>query len=209
MAYNLTPTQEEAVRWLVEKTKSGELAEGEILYSFTRDGGVAVQGRTNVKLPDCFSRSTPEILDDQGLVHLRMGPDKSQHITLTGQAYEAVNSDFADDVAPAPDAPSVFNLHGDVRGDNARINIQSQDQSINVVDKKTDELFAELRQVVKSSVENKSEKEGLLSSIQEMEQADSKSSYLKAYGFFIGLAASHVELLDPFLGALWQLYQNL
>lgn len=42
-----------------------------------------------------------------------------------------------------------------------------------------------------------------------MEEADSKSSYLKAYGFFISLAAAHVDFLDPFLGTLWQLYQDL
>jgi hypothetical protein len=210
MVYNLTPTQEKAVRWLVEKTESGDLTDGDVLYSFSTAGGTAVQSsKANVELPEFFSKSTFEILDKQELVHLRLGSNGGYHVALTGMAYEAVEDNFEDEPEPSSDAQPVFNLHGDLQGDNARINIQCKDQSINVVNKNKQQLFTDLRQTVKSGVEDEAEKQDLLDSIKNMEQADSKSSYLKAYGFFISLVAGHVNLLEPFIGALWQLYQNL
>lgn len=208
MAYNLTPAQKRALRWLVEKTKEGELGEGDVRYSYSTSGGAAVQlEKPNIELPDYITGGVFEVLHKEDLVHISKQGRGSYVVALRGEAYQAVNNDFEGRERPATGGQTIFNV-GDMQ-DNSRINFQSRDKSTNIVDKSADELFAELRRVIEQQITNDPEKEKLLDSIREMEQAESKSSYLKAYGFFIGLAASHVEVLDPFLGALWQLYQSL
>lgn len=210
MSYNLTPTQEKAVQWLVEKTESGDLAENEVLYSYSTDGGVAVQNdRDNVELPSFITKGIFDVLAHEGLVHVRTTSKGSYKVTLSGQAYDAVENDFEkgeNDVSA--EGQTILNLHGDFHGDNARVNFQSEDNSINIVDKTADELFEELRKTIETNLHNSPDKELLTESVESMEQAETKSSYLKAYGSFIGLAADHVGLLEPFFGALWQLYQN-
>lgn len=95
MSYNLTPTQEKALKWIVENTRSGELAESEVLYSYANQGGVAVQSnRDNVELPDYISESTLEILNRQELANVRKKSRGSYTVALTGHAYDAVDENF-------------------------------------------------------------------------------------------------------------------
>jgi hypothetical protein len=95
MSYNLIPTQEKALEWLVEKTRSGELAENEVLYAYSKDGGSAVQrDRDNVDLPDFITKGIFDVLDDEGFVNVRKTGKGSYHVTLTGRAYDAVDDDF-------------------------------------------------------------------------------------------------------------------
>lgn len=98
MSYNLTPTQKKALEWLVEKTRSGQLAENEVLYSYTMDGGSAVQSdRENVDLPDFITKGIFDVLDDEGLANVRVTNNGSYHLTLTGWAYEAVDNGFQEE----------------------------------------------------------------------------------------------------------------
>ncbi len=210
MQYNLTPSQKKAIQWLVERTESGDLAEDEVLMAYSNDGGVAVQNdRPNLELPPCLTKSTFEILHSQQLIHLRITRNGDFFVTLTGRAYDAIASGFKAANTPSAGDHVIFNLHGDLLGDNARINIQSQDQSINVIDKSATELFDDLRRCIETKFAAGSMQTDLLESVDSMEQADSKSSFMTAYSDFVGLAADHMTVLEPFLVALLQFAQSL
>jgi len=208
MSHKLTPSQQGALRWLVEKTEAGELEQDEVLYSYSNDGGVAVQStRDNLELPSNITKSTLQILDREGLLHLRITSKGSHIATLTGRAFEAVENDFQESGNIADAGQVVFNLNGDFKGENARINIQSEDKSINVVEKTADELFAELRSIIESEISGSSERNQLLGAVDSMEKAESKSGFMKAYSAFVSAASDHITLFQPFLPALSQLPQ--
>jgi len=126
MSYNLTPTQEKALEWLVGKTRSGGLAENEVLYAYSKDGGSAVQSdRDNVELPDFITKGVFEMLDQEGLASVRITSKGSYNVTLTGRAYDAVDNDFEgeENAAASKDALSprdrldlLFQIHESTGG---------------------------------------------------------------------------------------------
>lgn len=95
---------------------------------------------------------------------------------------------------------TVYNL-----GDNSRVNINSEDSSINVINTESNSLFAEIKSTVKSEVENEKEKQKLLNKIEELEEAQNTSNFPKKYSEFMALAANHTAVLEPYLQALGQL----
>ena len=206
MSYSITTNHRKSVRWLVEKTRSSELPEGGVLYSWSSNDGFAALPNNheyeNQHLPDYFSRSTFRVLQDGGLITLEDRGGNNVFATLRQKAYEAVDNDFAGE--PDPDGQTVYNLGG-VQGSNSRVNINSQDHSTNVVDESAKQLFNELRQAVEVGVGDESEKQELLDSIQGMEQAASDKRRFTTYADFVSLAANHVTVVRPFVVALSKL----
>ena len=203
--YNLTSSQQNALKWIVENTQTGTLKENEVLLSVSSRGIVAVQSdRDNIEFPREISESTLDILNRERLVHLRRSRKGSLFMTLHGNAYEAVKNQFSSPEKEAADQ-IVFNLQGDLKGDNNRINIHSEDRSVNIVNKTSEEIYAELRSLIQSNFDSIKNREVLLESVRNMEKADSKSRFLKAYSSFVSLAADHVSLFEPFFLALLQL----
>lgn len=97
MSYNLTPEQKLAVRHLVEKTRSGELPEGEVRYASDKDGISAIPStgeHETLDLPDYFSKGTFRALDDEGLVYFNDEGSKGFTASVRQKAYEAVDSGF-------------------------------------------------------------------------------------------------------------------
>lgn len=95
---------------------------------------------------------------------------------------------------------TIYNLHGN----NPRVNINSNDMSINIVDKSSEELFADLRSTVEKSISG-SDKEKLLKKIKELEESKDTNSFPKNYAEFMSLAADHATILASFFPALIQL----
>lgn len=93
----------------------------------------------------------------------------------------------------------VYNIHGD----NSRININSNDNSINVIDRSSEEFFTDLKLTVKKDIPE-SEREHLLKKISELENSVGKESYSQKYADFMALAANHATVLSPYFPALWQ-----
>lgn len=87
-------------------------------------------------------------------------------------------------------------------GSNARMNIGSTDSSSNVVTISEENVFAELRNVLSSQVQNVTEKEQILAKIDEMENAKGSIGFVDKYQEFIALAANHMTVLTPFIPAL-------
>jgi hypothetical protein len=98
------------------------------------------------------------------------------------------------------DRKTVYNL-----GDNSRININSDDSSINIINTESTNLFAEIKSTVKNEVEDIAEREKLLDKIEELEKAQNSSSFSQKYAEFMAIAANHATILAPFFHALGQL----
>jgi hypothetical protein len=116
MKHNLTPKQKETVRWLVERVRNGTLTEGfEVRTAPVGKQGLELwsvprEGRQALEFP--FTRGELDALDASQFVVTRIvegntSPGMSQaptqefesyrQCTLTGSAYRAVESDFAED----------------------------------------------------------------------------------------------------------------
>lgn len=87
-----------------------------------------------------------------------------------------------------------------VTGTNARVNIQSTDNSTNIVHEGTD--FAEIRQVIEQGIADGIERTTLLANLKELEAATDRDSGSTKYQAFIASAANHMTLLGPYLPAL-------
>jgi hypothetical protein len=90
-------------------------------------------------------------------------------------------------------------------GDNSRVLMNSQDNSINVANSKL--LFAEIQKVVDSQINDEKLKEDLRKKVAEMEANVGKGGFIKSYSDFVVLAANHMTIIVPFLPALTQLLQ--
>jgi len=92
----------------------------------------------------------------------------------------------------------VYNLHGD----NPRVNINSQDYSINQKD--CDALFKAMADVIQTAIEDVRLKEELQRKAREMQGAIGGKSFAQRYAEFVALAANHMTILGPFIPALTQ-----
>lgn len=95
----------------------------------------------------------------------------------------------------------IYNLHGA----NARVNIQSHDQSTNVVNVSATDLFNELRKALSEKVLDEAHCKELIRKVAELESTEGSPSYVEKYKEFMALAADHVTVIAPFIPALAQL----
>ncbi len=79
-----------------------------------------------------------------------------------------------------------------------RVYIDSTDNSINIEVSETDELFNQLREVIKQ-LENSDE---LIKVVTELQNSLGKESSYKNYANFIQVASNHMALIAPFLPAI-------
>lgn len=96
---------------------------------------------------------------------------------------------------------STFNL----QGTHSRINIHSQDNSVNISNQVTENVFADMRQVIKTQIQNGDDQARILSKLNELEAAKGTGSFTQKYQDFIATAADHLSLLSPFIPALTQM----
>lgn len=96
---------------------------------------------------------------------------------------------------------NTFNLHGP----HSRVNIQSLDSSVNISHHVSENVFAEIRQVVQTQVQNEDERTQILNNLNELEAAKGTDSFTQKYKSFMASAANHMTLLAPFMLPLSQL----
>ncbi|MHC2241326.1 hypothetical protein [Bradyrhizobium elkanii] len=90
-----------------------------------------------------------------------------------------------------------------VSGNNARVNISSQDHSSNVVVQ--GDVFGDVTSALKAGVQDQEQLAHLLQGVNELRSAQGKSGYLTAYQKLITLCKDHMTLIAPFLPALTNL----
>ena len=92
----------------------------------------------------------------------------------------------------------VYNVHGN----NARINLYSTDNSSNVVNMTSENLFAELKKVIQGNVNDEIQRTEIIDAVDNLEQTQNTPRFIDSYQRFIGLAVNHMELITPFIPAL-------
>jgi hypothetical protein len=102
-----------------------------------------------------------------------------------------------------PQVNHVFNVHGP----NARVNIDSTDNSTNVVHQGMP--FSELRKAIESGVSDGVERAAILQRLSDLEAATDRESGAGRYQAFIAAAADHMTLIGPYLPALGHWVHNL
>lgn len=100
---------------------------------------------------------------------------------------------------PAPPLHISYN----VSGTNARVLINSRDESRYVVRSPTD-IFDRIREAIATSIQE-SAREALMTAVQDMQEAHGTDRFVSKYQEFIAAAANHVTVFAPFLPALAQL----
>lgn len=85
-------------------------------------------------------------------------------------------------------------------GANARINQHSTDNSSNIVN--NGNLFGDLKSSIEQGVSDEAQRKALVAAIADMEAKQGNVGFAGAYGRFIGLAANHMQIVQPFLEGL-------
>lgn len=91
-----------------------------------------------------------------------------------------------------------------VMGQNARLNINSTDSSVNIVNT-SNQLFGEMRSAVERGLEDIESRQHLLSRIAALESAPDQRTRLERHQELVASAANHITVLSPFFPALAQL----
>ena len=102
---------------------------------------------------------------------------------------------------------SIMNHTINVHGPNARVNIDSTDNSTNVVHQGVP--FSELRKAIESGVSDGVERTAIIQRLTHLEAATDHESGAKRYQTFIAAAANHMTLIGPYLPALGNWVHNL
>jgi hypothetical protein len=92
-----------------------------------------------------------------------------------------------------------------LQGPHSRVNIHSNDSSVNISHQVTENVFADMRQVIQTHVQNEDDRRQILKDLDEMEEAKGSTGFVQKYQNFIASAANHMSLLAPFIPALTQL----
>jgi hypothetical protein len=96
-----------------------------------------------------------------------------------------------------------------IEGDNSRVSVNSIDNSVNVVVKSSEQIFANLRQTLQSGVPEGAERTDILARLTALEQAQGSKSFVQHYTEFIAAAANHMQLVGPFIPALTEILQKV
>jgi Flp pilus assembly secretin CpaC len=124
---------------------------------------------------------TEDIVQEDTFIHFEARVEK---INLAGQP-----------TRPVLKVGNTFNLHGP----HSRVNIQSLDSSVNISHHVSENVFADIRQVVQTQVQNEEERTQILNNLNELEAAKGTDTFTQKYQSFIASAANHMTLLAPFM----------
>ncbi len=91
-----------------------------------------------------------------------------------------------------------------ISGMNAKVNINSIDNSLNIINLSKDELFNNLIDVIKENIENNNE---IINAVEDFKNSVGKKSIIEKYQNFIASVANHMTIILPFIPALTQLLQ--
>lgn len=83
-------------------------------------------------------------------------------------------------------------------GDNSRLNMNSTDNSVNVV---SQDLFTQLRETT-ASIADEAARQNILTRIEELEKAQGSGTFIQAYQNFMASVAAHVTVFAPLLPVL-------
>jgi hypothetical protein len=89
-----------------------------------------------------------------------------------------------------------------------RLNVNSTDNSVNLITVSQEEMFAKLRHAITTQVLAGEEQTSILGRLSALEAAQNSPSFAQRYAELISAAANHVTVLAPFLPALADMVRN-
>lgn len=89
-----------------------------------------------------------------------------------------------------------------ITGDNARVNVNSVDNSTNTAIKNSAEVFAQLTGAIGQGIQDAAERERVLTAVRAMEAEVGKPTFKQRYNAFLGICGQHMTVIGPFLPAL-------
>ena len=126
-------------------------------------------------------KDTEDIVEDEIFINFEVHVEK---INVTGQP-----------TRPPRSLGDTYNLHGT----HSRVNISSTDNSLNISNQNTENIFADMRQVIQTQIQNEKEKTEILNKLNELENSIGKKEFTEKYKDFIGTVADHIGLISVFI----------
>jgi len=168
----------------------GAISEGRRVPSHTFYEGTAIGVEAHCELTREFWGKTKRLLKQLQIKTATAKP------TFDPKQYEIRQEEKAG--GGPPSTSYVFS------GDNASVNIDSHERSVNVI-VSADNVFVGLKHQIESHIREENERTMLLKKVEAMEQAHGAKSFAERYQDFVATAADHITLLAPFIPALTQL----
>ncbi len=149
--------------------------------------------------------SIGNVRNDRSVKRHRLGQGSPWHLEIEKEMRTSVNEGIArmrHQSAIMRNRPkeSPMNQTFNVQGPNARVNIDSVDNSTNVVHQGVP--FSELQRAIESGVADSAERAMMLERLADLRKATDRESGSKRYQAFIASAHHHMALLGPYLPAL-------
>ncbi len=91
------------------------------------------------------------------------------------------------------------NIH--MHGPNARINVNSTDNSTNIASVSNEQLFIRLRETA-NTIADESQRAQILARLDDLQHAKESGGFVSAYQSFIGSVADYMTIFSPFIPAL-------
>jgi len=96
-----------------------------------------------------------------------------------------------------------------VQGENARVNVNTTDNSLNVVMESKEEFFGTLQQRIESGVPEGDERRKILDALTVLRESHGNPSFAKRYTDFMAAAANHITVIVPFIPALTEMLHKV
>jgi hypothetical protein len=96
-----------------------------------------------------------------------------------------------------------------VQGENARVNVNTTDNSVNVVMESREEFFGTLQQRIESGVPERGERRKILDALTVLRESHGKPSFAQSYTDFMAAAANHITVIVPFIPALTEMLHKV
>ena len=172
--------------------KSGTIIDD--ISADTQPGLICIQDeKVPVEDGDILERKLPSGIIEQWVVL-----DPGYYGSYTGvPSYQCKVKKVSQIVQPAPQ-----NIIYNVNGANAKVNVNSTDQSTNYVTVNPSDIFNKLIALLQENVQENTE---LIKLVDEMRSEQGKPGFLLKYQNFIATAVNHITLIAPFIPALTQM----
>ena len=84
----------------------------------------------------------------------------------------------------------------------ARVNLSSTDHSTNIINSHPEDVFSEIRELLKDTVDDSNDLDLLLEKVDDMERSRGSDNFIQAYQGFIAAASAHMTVIAPMIPAL-------
>jgi hypothetical protein len=204
------------IAWAVERLKVNISAQAdayiEAFDAFHLPCDEAAEKKLSQAASEFAAGSIMNVRNDRSVKRHGLGMGSPWHLEIEREMHTSVKEAVArlrHQRATVQNRPKevVVNQTFNATGPNARNNVNSTDNSTNIVHQGVP--FAELRNAIESGIQDGTRRAAILETLAYLEAAPDRESGSTRYQQFIAAAADYVTLIGPFLPALGHWVHNL